>query len=352
MEINNEITASCPLLASNGHISEEGWARYPFWKYDKNKIKAPWFRIKEWDYYYILSKDLKRGITLTMSDMGYAGLIALCWLDFENNTSTQIDTLSILPRGRIFQGKQGIPVTPDSGIFSFSNSKLSLQLESQNGIRKLSFSAPGFETTRGEKGLSGEIILHQAQDLESMNIATSWKENRKRFYYNRKINCMPAEGSVTIGNSNYIFDPQKDSGALDWGRGAWPYKNRWYWGSASGMLNGESFGFNLGYGFSDRTPASENVLFYKGKAHKLAEIEFEMNTANYLEPWKITSSDGRFQMDFQPQLDRYSSVNLVLIRSVQHQIFGHFSGAAILDDGTKIVLDKFQGFAEDVLNYW
>ena len=118
------------------------------------------------------------------------------------------------------------------------------------------------------------------------------------------------------------------------------------------MLNGESFGFNLGYGFSDRTPASENVLFYKGKAHKLAEIEFEMNTANYLEPWKITSSDGRFQMDFQPQLDRYSSVNLVLIRSVQHQIFGHFSGAAILDDGTKIVLDKFQGFAEDVLNYW
>jgi len=36
-------------------------------------------------------------------------------------------------------------------------------------------------------------------------------------------------------------------GGLDWGRGNWTYKNRWYWGSASGLLKGDSFGWNIGY---------------------------------------------------------------------------------------------------------
>ncbi|MCK5784895.1 MAG: DUF2804 family protein [Desulfobacterales bacterium] len=36
----------------------------------------------------------------------------------------------------------------------------------------------------------------------------------------------------------------------------------------------------------------------------------------------------------------------------QHQVFGYFSGHVILDDGTRLHLDRFSGFAEDVLNWW
>ncbi len=73
---------------------------------------------------------------------------------------------------------------------------------------------------------------------------------------------------------------QTDSafGTLDWGRGNWTYKNRWYWGSASSLLDGEPIGWNLGYGFSDRTPATENMIFYQGTAHKLDEVTFHMDT--------------------------------------------------------------------------
>ncbi|MCK4529617.1 MAG: DUF2804 family protein, partial [Candidatus Marinimicrobia bacterium] len=36
----------------------------------------------------------------------------------------------------------------------------------------------------------------------------------------------------------------------------------------------------------------------------------------------------------------------------QHQVFGYFSGKTVLDDGTKLELNKFWGFAEEVMNRW
>ena len=45
--------------------------------------------------------------------------------------------------------------------------------------------------------------------------------------------------------------PGRAFGVLDWGRGVWTYHNVWYWGSASGLVDGVPFGFNIGYGFGD-----------------------------------------------------------------------------------------------------
>ena len=78
------------------------------------------------------------------------------------------------------------------------------------------------------------------------------------FYYNQKINCMRASGAVRIGEEEYRFEPDSSFGVLDWGRGVWTYHNTWYWGSASGLVDGVDFGFNIGYGFGDTyvTPMS------------------------------------------------------------------------------------------------
>ncbi len=345
--MNVEITEPRELLDSDGRITKEGWARRPFWRYDRSRIKAPWWRIKEWDYYSILSRDGKYGITLTLSDLGYAGLCAVCFLDFEGPHVHQVDTLSVLPMGRT-----GLGPDSDAGHTAFADPKLALDFEYQPGRRVLTFAAPGIRNRQGDEGLTGSVTLTQPADLESMNIATSWAENRRAFYYNRKINCMPASGWFTIGDRRYEFDPARDFGALDWGRGRWTYRNRWYWGSASGRLDGRSFGWNIGYGFSDRTPASENALILDGKVHKLDRVEFHIDTSDYLKPWRFSSSDGRFEMDFEPLLDRASETNLAVIRSVQHQVFGYFTGTVVPDDGRALKVDRFPGFAEDVLNIW
>jgi hypothetical protein len=345
MGIQLEITEPLELLDEKGNLVEPGYARKLLWRYDRSKIKAGWHRIKEWDYYYILNKNY--GITFTMSDLGYAGLMAVVWLDFQRKTYTQLDTLALLPRG-----KMNFPSTSHEGDLEYQDKKLKLSYHVEKGKRTIKVDCPEFMSEAGELGLRGEIVLHQDPHMDTMVIATSWKENRRKFYYNQKINCMPAEGEIKLGDKIYTFTPKSSFGGLDWGRGNWTYKNRWYWGSASGLLNGESFGWNIGYGFSDRSPASENMIFYKGKAHKLDEVTFHFDESDYTMPWKFTSNDGRFEMNFEPIMDRYGKFNLLIIRSVQHQVFGYFTGKVILDDSTVLNVNRFLGFAEDVYNRW
>ena len=59
---------------------------------------------------------------------------------------------------------------------------------------------------------------------------------KKRFYYNRKINCMPAEGTIQYGDSLEKLDSATSTGSLDWGRAVWEYQSYWNWASSSGFL--------------------------------------------------------------------------------------------------------------------
>jgi len=117
------------------------------------------------------------------------------------------------------------------------------------------------------------------------------------------------------------------------------------------------FGFNIGYGFGDTSAATENMLFYEGKAHKLSQVKFNIPVSHdgreqYLKPWTFTSDDGRFEMDFFPIIDRAAYISLGPLMSDQHQVFGRFTGNAVLDDGRTIKIKDFLGFAEKVENKW
>ena len=188
---------------------------------------------------------------------------------------------------------------------------------------------------------------------ESMVICTPF-DKPGHFYYNQKINCMRAKGEVVYDGKTYVFDPSDSFAVLDWGRGVWTYHNTWYWGSASYQVDGVPFGWNIGYGFGDTSAASENMLFYDGKAHKLGGVRFNIpgGEKDFMSPWTFTSDDGRFEMDFVPVLDRAACTDVKLIKSDQHQVFGRFTGKAVLDDGRVIEVRDFPGFAEKVENKW
>ena len=167
---------------------------------------------------------------------------------------------------------------------------------------------------------------------------------------------MAASGIVSIGETEYIFNKKDSAAVLDWGRGIWTYSNTWYWSSLNTYVDGESFGFNLGYGFGDTSAATENMLFYKGKAHKLDQVDFGLPTKDgkddYYGVWNFTSNDNRVTLRFEPIIDRASCTDIKLIKSDQHQVFGRFYGDCILDDGTIITLTGQIGFAEKVSNKW
>lgn len=52
---NHEVTTKQKLLDSRGEIAEPGWAKSQIWDYRRSSVIAPAFKIKEWDYYLVLS---------------------------------------------------------------------------------------------------------------------------------------------------------------------------------------------------------------------------------------------------------------------------------------------------------
>ncbi|MPM87944.1 hypothetical protein SDC9_135045 [bioreactor metagenome] len=91
-------------------------------------------------------------------------------------------------------------------------------------------------------------------------------------------------------------------------------------------------------------------MFYDGKCHKLDDVTFHIPSDSYTKPWTFTSSDGRFEMDFMPIIDRSAKINVGVIVTDQHQVFGKMSGKVILDHGTALDIQDLTCFAEKVHN--
>ncbi len=339
--MQHEITSASDLLNEKGSLIQKGWARDLILKYHRSAIKSSAFRIKEWDYYCVLSDTA--GVSFTISDLGYIGFIAATVFDFSNGTELSNSITTLLPLG-----KMALPDSSHTGDVIFKDQSLELKFLHSEGKRVLDVEWKAFHK---DQDLSGQIQLVETGD-DSTVIATPFPANSKAFYYNHKINCMSATGEMRLGDRLIKFSPESSHGVLDWGRGVWTYSNTWYWGSASGMIKGKRFGFNIGYGFGDTSAATENTLLYDGIVHKLDEVRFHIPEDSFLNPWKFTSNDKRLELDFQPVLDRYSNTNMLVVQSWQHQVFGRFSGEVILDDGSHIILKDFLGFAEKVKNRW
>lgn len=340
--MQREITEKINLLDKNGEIISPGWARNLLWKYNRENIKAPKFKIKEWDYYCILSR--KHGIALTLSDMGYLGFIGITLFNFEKPEEISRSLIVPFPMGSF-----KMPRNSETGISEFKNKTVKIIFNVFKNKRVLTFSWKKF--LKGDD-LSGTIDLTRDKDQESIVVATPFITKKHTFYYNQKINCLSADGEIFLGKKKTTFKPEDSFGVLDWGRGVWTYSNTWYWASASGTVDNAPFGFNLGCGFGNLSTHSENALFFNGKLHKLDRIRFEIPEEDYLSPWSFDDNEGRFNMHFMPIIDRSSYTNLLLIKSDQHQVFGRFSGKAVLDDGTALEIKNLTGFAEKVFNLW
>ena len=333
--MQNEITTPMKLLDGNGRITNPGWARKLYWKYDRADIHAPKWRIKEWDYYLIANASF--GAAFTISDLGYIGMVSVSFLNFSEKWEHTETVLTLFPMGKF-------RLSPHSGVGNaeFQNKKLLLKYEVSPGKRCISFH---FREFYQGKDFDGEITLSQPK-MDTMCIATPWKEKPTAFYYNQKINCLPAKGHITLGRDTRYFKEGEDFGVLDWGRGVWTYDNIWYWGTGSGQIDGVPFGLNLGYGFSDRSAATENVIFYNNKVHKLTDVDFiipkkDNGRYDFMKQWEIASSDNRLTGIFTPVLNRHADINVAVIATSQNQIFGHFNGTAVLDDGTALDVKDF-----------
>ena len=333
-----------PLLDEKGNLCEAGFAFRMVKEYDRSKIKAGKSRIKEWDYYYIGNNS--RGVAFTIDDNSLYGLGSVSILDFTNKTYITKSSMKFFTNGKI-----GFPSSSSEGDITWKDKNYYLHFVNKDKKRVIDVKVNEYE--KGEP-FEAHFDLEETMD-DSMVIATPFNK-KAHFYYNEKKNCIKAKGYYIYKGGKIEFSDTDTRAILDWGRGVWTYKNTWYWSGMSTVKDGIELGFNLGYGFGDTSAASENMLFYDRKAYKLDDVEFvipEDSKGNYLylEPWKIVSRDNQIDLEFTPILDRCDNTDFVILKSLQHQVFGVFNGT-ITVDGVKAKIENVISFAERVTNYW
>ena len=125
------------------------------------------------------------------------------------------------------------------------------------------------------------------------------------------------------------------------------------WASASGFQpDRRTIGLNLGFGFGDTSAATENTLILAGRIHKLGQVDFSYDPAKFKRPWQMLAPDGRLDLEFTPFVERVAKINLGVIASEVHQLFGRYRGTARADDGAVIGIDDLVGFAEEHHARW
>jgi hypothetical protein len=350
--MQHELTEPGPLLTPSGSLAQVGWSRQPLLDCNLESaafysgLRRPFqrFRVKRWDYYALFTPT--HFFSATIADLGYAANIFVYAMDF--------DTRELHEEGLIVSpGKVQLPRNSQSGKTVYEGKRASLSFVAEPGCRQVKVNWPSFNQGLG---ISADLRFDCPPDHESMTIVIpirgkSGKE--QRFYYNRKINCLPAAGLVQYGPQRLEVSPTQSLGSLDWGRGVWEYRSFWNWASASGFLpDGRTVGLNLGQGFGDLSAAGENALVLDGRIHKLGVVRFDYDSSDYAKPWRFTDAQRRVDLCFTPFKERIARSNLLLIFSEVHQMFGHYSGTVIADDGEVIAIAGLKGFAEEHHARW
>jgi len=334
------------LLHPDGSLTNAGWARQPLLEcnlenanfYKNMKFWQP-MRIKIWDYYAVTTPT--HFFSFTISDVGYIGSIFAYVIDFASGEYHE-ETLTIPLAQNV-----SLPRGSESGDSIFDNGKVRLHFRVEGDKRTVKVNWPGFYNG----ALKADLVIDQPSNHESMVIVIPIKD--KRFYYNRKINCMPASGSVEYQGKIFTMNPANCFANLDWGRGIWEYKSFWVWSSASGLLeDGRRVGLNMGFGFGDTSQATENCLILDGVIHKLELINYSYSNKDFKAPWSMKSEDGRLDLLFTPFFERVAKTDLKVLSSEVHQMFGKYNGTVITDQGEILQIRDLIGWSEEHHAKW
>lgn len=331
-----EIIEKSKILTNDGKLKVKGYAKHNIFDFNREQINANRFRIKEWDFYQISSE--KFCMQMTIGHVGYMGNINATLLEF--STGKKFTVARMIPlKSHIMESN-----CEENHILSVSNGGLEMSFDVQGKKRRLTMKCDDkklgqceIDVTLTSSGKNGIVVLTPFE-----------KENQ--FYFNHKLNCMTASGFARFGKNYFEFKPDECFGLLDWGRGVLPFKHTWVWGSASGKIENESFGFNLGE-FGDTSNDTENMVYYKGKSYKFGKINMNFDKNDFMKNFSYISDCGNFNLTLTPTFDNYTTTKVLFVNNSCHQVFGKFNGKIVVENEQIDVIDFF-GFTEYACNQW
>lgn len=318
-----ELTAPVALCDGRGRLRPEaiGFSRVPL---HDPAIPGRWGRRKRWHHYCVTTEH--HAVTLTLADLDYLSLVGLQVVDLARGTRTE----------RVAARPGGLPLPAGlHGSLSLRMGGITVALDDRPAFARLSARARGVEL---------DLEIERPAGHETLSVVVPW--DARTFQLTSKHTALPARGHATVGGRRVALEHA--FGCLDFGRGVWPFRTRWNWGSAAGLVGGRRVGFNLGGRWTDGTGSTENGLVVEGRLQKLSEpVRFLHDRADLLRPWRIESASGSVSLGFRPAVLQRVRVPLGLLGASLDLAFGHFTGR-VLD----LEVPPLSGWAEDFRARW
>lgn len=324
-----ELTRPVSLTLANGALNPSaiGWARRPVVDTSGIGPSRSWGRNKRWEYWNITTPT--HVLAATISSLDYAAVTEVWVLD-RRSEQTWGSAQTLLPSRGV-----ELPGSLNRGVASAQAKDLSIEVRHADGITRL-------RAHTGEVRFDVSVIRPEHHDC--LAVVVPWTSGR--FQYTLKDVALPANGSVTIAGQRHPVPPGESWAVLDHGRGRWPYDVRWNWGAGSGIVDGRSFGIQVGGQWTKHTGSTENGILIDGELHKISEeLEWVYDLDQWRRPWRIRG--GGLDATFTPSYDRKAVTNLGVLASRTDQCFGSWAGRY-----RDVAFDGIYGWAEDVHNRW
>lgn len=339
LRVENEIHHSVDLCLPGGKLNQQsvGYSRQPL---QNCKIPGHWPRKKQWNYWCIYDSEFL--ISLTVSNLDYAGVCFVYWLQRARDRFEEYTEIAPLGRG-VAQG----PTLDDPA--GFQSGPMEMIFQREPGADD--WLVQGTVKKKGQPVVEVDLRIHAPDETESLNVVVPW--NLSEFQFTSKRFGLSAEGTIRTAAGEHHFRPESSFAVLDFGRGVWPYESKWNWACGALRKGGRQIAWNLGAGWTDGTPSTENGILVDGRLHKISEdVQFEFDRSNYRRPWRIYTPGSRtVDLTLTTEYERVAKSNLLLIKSEVHQMIGKFSGSLRVA-GETIQVQKGSGWAEDHIARW
>jgi len=333
-----EIKDEVKLCDEKGRLNPAavGWSRQPVYRCN---LSGSWLRKKKWNYWCITGPDCL--FSVTVSNIDYAGLVFMYYLDFE--IKDFLDKSVMIPFGRGCE----LPETVNETV-EFEHQEMKVSLIHHGDQLNIKVACPDIQG----QALEADLRVYYPDGHETINVVIPWSS--KRFQFTSKQECLPVSGTLNIGNKTYEFEKENSFACLDYGRGIWPYRVTWNWANASGIIGDRRIGLNLGAKWTDGTGMTENGLIVDGKVTKLSEdVIFDYDSSDLMKPWTLkTAITDRVDLVFTPFFERIDTTDLLVVKSEIHQLIGHFSGTIKTENGETITIENLTGCSEEHYGRW
>lgn len=334
-----ELTTPYSLVGPGGRLDPAavGWSRRPLCD---ATLPGPAGRRKRWNYWSFSAPELN--FVAAVIDVDYMRVVFADLLTFSDLGWREGRlTLPLVARPRM-GGRTG-----DDVVFSWGGKRV--EMLSRAGGVDILVDWPGFPG--GD--LRAELRAEPTPNQESINVTIPWSD--KRYHFTSKQPAIPAQGVIRVGDATYSAHGSDCFAALDFARGVWRYDSAWNWILASGHdTQGRVVGLNLGAGWTDGTPMTENGVVLDGVAHKIGQtVTFQYDPYDLMRPWRIRSDDEAATVDLSvaPFFQHRLHVNAVAIRSKLDQVLGRVSGTIALPDAT-VTVDGLTATCEEQKARW